>query len=602
MDPCSTRAMLALDPGEELPGRVRRRSTPTSEFAAVPGDEAGAAAAAQAAALVCHARRRTLAVVDARPLVYVYSEPTNSPTSSERSVLAYRLPVTSPAPETVRKPPPHTLLSPVLRWLMLPLVLVAAALVALYFIEEERPTLRVFLLQGLVHGVLLCYFASALFLDSRSLLDRFAEGIVPLMTCALEQGDLLLSAEARLRYLQETVLSARSIVTHMAEDVEADAAVFDPLHYVRLEMAAHEHVSDGHIIVDDLGTILWCNEALSRYFSYDHGSLVSENIRLLMPHPYNTAHDRLMRQYDPECTMKKIVGCTRHLPVVDRNGRHSQVYLTIEERRDPLDDSHHIFLAKMVWSREPELHITLQEHVTAGMSMLEACEAIHTHWDHFLLINGRGTILFANDGICSLLRWRKDDLQGKNISVLMNPEVGEGHDALLDQYLRRVEESQAAGTGVPASTVVAKGRDLYARCHDGEYVRIWLTVHRVEAPSGAAADCCFVGTMVYIQGQEYHSHSPRRPRPQTSRHSISSAPKSPRTARMELYRANSSGPNSAAGSAMGGGSRRLSTFARTHRPTQMLNVAQKRCTVVAFDIRAEGGLRAETLAAEYTRF
>eukprot|EP00667_Euglena_gracilis_P035877 EG_transcript_68215 len=34
----------------------------------------------------------------------------------------------------------------------------------------------------------------------------------------------------------------------------------------------------------------------------------------------------------------------------------------------------------------------------------------------------------------------------------------------------------------------------------------------------------------------------------------------------------------------------------------MLNVAQKRCTVVAFDIRAEGGLRAETLAAEYTRF
>lgn len=27
-------------------------------------------------------------------------------------MLAYRLPVTSPAPETVRKPPPHTLLSP----------------------------------------------------------------------------------------------------------------------------------------------------------------------------------------------------------------------------------------------------------------------------------------------------------------------------------------------------------------------------------------------------------------------------------------------------------------------------------------------------------
>lgn len=39
----------------------------------------------------------------------------------------------------------------------------------------------------------------------------------------------------------------------MAEDVEADAADFDPLHYVRLEMTAHEHVSDGHIIVDDLG-------------------------------------------------------------------------------------------------------------------------------------------------------------------------------------------------------------------------------------------------------------------------------------------------------------------------------------------------------------
>lgn len=40
------------------------------------------------------------------------------------------------------------------------------------------------------------------------------------------------------------------------------------------------------------------NAALQGYFGYTEAELVSENIRILIPSPYNTAHDSLMRKYD----------------------------------------------------------------------------------------------------------------------------------------------------------------------------------------------------------------------------------------------------------------------------------------------------------------
>lgn len=57
--------------------------------------------------------------------------------------------------------------------------------------------------------------------------------------------------------------------------------------------------------------------------------------------------------------------------------------------------------------------------------------ACHRRREHFLLMNAKGIIQFANAGVTSMLGWTQNDLVGSNIAMLMNPEVGVVHDSYL---------------------------------------------------------------------------------------------------------------------------------------------------------------------------
>jgi hypothetical protein len=51
--------------------------------------------------------------------------------------------------------------------------------------------------------------------------------------------------------------------------------------------------------------------------------------------PYNAAHDALIRKYDRDCSHKKVVGCTRPVPAIDKEGNLCYIVLSVEERIDP---------------------------------------------------------------------------------------------------------------------------------------------------------------------------------------------------------------------------------------------------------------------------
>eukprot|EP00667_Euglena_gracilis_P003077 EG_transcript_3088 len=468
------------------------------------------------------------------------------------------------------------LLRPAARWSGGPLGLLGAALVALFFAEGQRPSPGAMAILAAVGGAFILFFGLAMALEIRRLLKTVGQSLPTILRCNADQLDTVVSTDGCVRYLQ---LAAHAAHTQAGDGGdEADGSDLQ-LRFLRPEMEAREDAADGHIILDRIGTILWCNEALSRYFKYEHGALLSENVRMLMPHPYNGAHDSLIRKYDRHGTVKKIVGCTRHVPVIDRDGRDSQVFLSVEERRDPKDETHYLFLGKMVWPKEQELHISLQARVDEGVPLVQACEAVKTDWTSFLVIDARGQILFANNGICNLLQWSRPELQGKNIAVLMNPEVGEGHTALLERYIRRVEGALARGTEPPMSSTVGKGRDLYARCRTGEYLRTWVVVERIEAPSRRPADCCFVGMMIYIQGQE-----------QRRAHHLN-----PVSGRLASHKDRQRRTPSY--------SPRKSVVSDLGAPlTALLGVAKKKCTVVAFDFYGAATLEMEALAVEYQKF
>eukprot|EP00667_Euglena_gracilis_P001179 EG_transcript_1179 len=503
-------------------------------------------------------------------------------------------------------PPAWSVARPLLKWLLPPLLLLVAALVGLVFVEDERPSCGVMLLYAGMHVVLMVYFGLVMFLDSWSLLARFVDSIEPLLACCAEELHSHLNPDRRIRCLQLAAYFARSRI--LPDDDPADghnSTVYNPLHFVQLEMTTHQHSEDGHLILDMIGNILWCNEALSRYFKYQHGALLSENIRILMPPPYNALHDSLMRKYDRTATAKKIVGCTRPVPVVDRDGRQSKVQLTVEERRDPTDEGSAVFLGKMVWASQPPLHVTLQKHIDQGLSLLEACEAADSPWDDFVLADPRGTILYANPGVCALLGWPQPELHGQNLTVLMDPEVGKTHTAILQKYVRRAEEALVRGE-CPMSNAVGKNRDLYARCRRGDYFRIWLSVDRVDAPSRRPADCWFVGTFIYIQGRIASTQS------QPTSRSPSNAIHTSLGSRQDAYAVPNAGYDGwrRASSSLLSGTDSTGTGTGAHcramgrgpRGSSLTGIARKRCTVVAFDFHSAPEWGEEVLASEYERF
>eukprot|EP00668_Euglena_longa_P008444 GGOE01010162.1.p1 GENE.GGOE01010162.1~~GGOE01010162.1.p1 ORF type:complete len:881 (-),score=173.92 GGOE01010162.1:865-3249(-) len=487
------------------------------------------------------------------------------------------------------------------RWLVLPALSLVATLVGLFFLEEKRPSYSIMLLCGCMHGFLLCYFGLALCLDNRELLARFLDSIQPLMTCSTLEVGMRLSADPRLRCLQLAAYDAQAHpAPAAAQPLEDPATVpFDPLHFLLPDISANQSSMDGHVITDTIGTILWCNEALSRYFKYQHGALLSENIRILIPPPYNALHDSLMLKYDRTSSTKKVVGCCRPVPVVDREGRHSKVRLTVEERRDPMDEANVVFLGKMVWPKEPELHVVVQRWVAAGSTMLEACKAADSPWDDFLLVDAHDTILYANAGVCAMLGWHREELQGQPLAVLMDPEVGKSHGGLVQSYIHRSGGDQLRGECT--STAVGKSRDLYARCRRGHYIRTWLSVHRIDATSRKSTDCCFIGTMVHIQG-----HAARSSGPLTPHRPPDLLPIAAHGDRRDSYSIPAPSHRAA---------RRASSIFSTETTTTLFHytstgkqrhaalsgVCWKRCTVVAFDFHSTPQL-GEAVGSEYEAF
>ncbi len=79
-------------------------------------------------------------------------------------------------------------------------------------------------------------------------------------------------------------------------------------HIAELEAAVMGAV-DGVVVIDESGIIEWLNPAVGRLFGYERDELIGQDVRLLIPEPYQSEHDSL-RDYD-SAGEAKIVGIGR---------------------------------------------------------------------------------------------------------------------------------------------------------------------------------------------------------------------------------------------------------------------------------------------------
>ncbi|MEI6987393.1 MAG: PAS domain S-box protein, partial [Rhodospirillaceae bacterium] len=91
-----------------------------------------------------------------------------------------------------------------------------------------------------------------------------------------------------------------------------------------------DNVLDGIITIDTKGTIATINPAVVRLFGYDDSELIGQNIKILMPEPNRSNHDRYLAEYHSK-KGSQAIGVERQLEGLTKDGQTFPIELTVTE-------------------------------------------------------------------------------------------------------------------------------------------------------------------------------------------------------------------------------------------------------------------------------
>ena len=202
----------------------------------------------------------------------------------------------------------------------------------------------------------------------------------------------------------------------------------------------------GVIIINEEGTIIMITKRICELFGYSAVEMLRNNITMCMIDAYAANHETYLRRYKETGEAKVIGTAGRNVPA---------------RRKDAT-----VFPASL----------NVEEDFIGGEKFFVANILDTTYITALIYIDGMGTIQNCDQGISTLLGYRKEDLIGQNIRVAMPPPYNQYHDMYLERY-RRTKVSN-----ILRST---EGRFLPALHADGSVVKIRAIIQRSDTGDGS---------------------------------------------------------------------------------------------------------------------
>ena len=98
---------------------------------------------------------------------------------------------------------------------------------------------------------------------------------------------------------------------------------------------------------------------------------------------------------------------------------------------------------------------------------------LDTAAEGIITIDERGIVQTFNAAAVKLFGWAADEMIGRNVSVLMPPDLQAQHDGFIQRYL---------ATGI--ATIVGRGREVEGVHRDGTRIPLYLAVSELDTPRG----------------------------------------------------------------------------------------------------------------------
>ena len=239
-------------------------------------------------------------------------------------------------------------------------------------------------------------------------------------------------------------------------------------HAVELELLAAEirqravleHIVDGIITIDEVGTVQSFNRAAEAIFGYAADEVVGQNIKMLMPEPYTTEHDGYLQHYR-DTGDAHVIGIGREVEGRRKDGSTFPLELAVSEMGI---DGQRLFsgIVRDITERKEQERALLDAETRQRVVLENIVDGIIT-------IDEVGTVQDFNRAAEVIFGYAADEVVGQNIKTLMPEPYTTEHDGYLQHY---------RDTG--DAHVIGIGREVEGKRKDGSTFPLDLAVSEMK--------------------------------------------------------------------------------------------------------------------------
>jgi PAS domain S-box-containing protein len=218
-----------------------------------------------------------------------------------------------------------------------------------------------------------------------------------------------------------------------------------------------EAAVDAIVSIDERGVIQMVNPAAERIFGYPAEELVGQSVSRLMPPPDRDEHDAYLARY-LATGQKRIIGLSREVVGLRKGGATFPMELSVAEAR---------------LGRE-RIFVGIIRDVTERKRTEERFRlVVEAAPNAIVMVNADGAIVLVNSQAERFFGYRRDELVGRPVEVLVPESSRAGHAG-----------DRAGFLAAPEARPMGAGRDLYGRRKDGSEFPVEIGLTPIQTSEG----------------------------------------------------------------------------------------------------------------------
>ncbi|MEM6306144.1 MAG: PAS domain S-box protein [Pseudomonadota bacterium] len=193
---------------------------------------------------------------------------------------------------------------------------------------------------------------------------------------------------------------------------------------------AFDGMIDGAVIIGPENQIVYFNPAAERLWGYTAAEVMNKNVKMLIPEEMRGEHDSWVNRHRRD-QKDRIVGSSREVQMEHKDRRHIWVSLALSQMQDDQGRASYVALIRDI----------SEERIKRG----EIEQTLSQALDAVVSIDEHNNVTFFNAAAEALWGYSAAEVVGRNVKMLVPPEMQHKHDGFVDHH-RNTGEDRIVGT------------------------------------------------------------------------------------------------------------------------------------------------------------